>query len=55
MVNCELPHFEIHTHIDLFEDNFLTLFSDFFAVFGPQKNHFRIGRHENKEKKPFLL
>jgi hypothetical protein len=29
-----------------------TLFCEFFSYFGP-KNHFRAGRHENKEKRLF--
>jgi hypothetical protein len=52
------PHFEISVklcifepHIDLLKKKFFTLFSDF----GFKKTHFRIGRHENKEKTHFLL
>jgi hypothetical protein len=48
----ELPHFEISvkffdSHIDLFEEKKLTLFSDFFTFLGP-KNSFP---HRKKKKK----
>jgi hypothetical protein len=57
----KLPHFEIsvkwriffNTHIDLSATKILDL-SEFFSVLGP-KTHFRVGRHENKEKRFFYF
>jgi hypothetical protein len=45
-----------YTHVDPFEENkiSLTLLGDFF-LFGHPKTHFRITRHENKEKRLFYF